>query len=120
MQCRLELRLFADPASHEPAGVERNDDRLIALDLVLARREFISSRGRGPGDMTKLVTADIIPHRFELTPLATPYRTPLDSEERSCAERLEFHLASSPHIRIDLYTLFLSYRCLAPNEAEAR
>src|SRR6185369_16047849 len=59
----VEFCLLFDTRRHQPAGIKRDQNRLIALDLILARREFSASRSRRPRDVTQLVAAYVIAHR---------------------------------------------------------
>src|SRR4051812_40162621 len=108
MQGRFKFCLVADPSRHKAARVESDDHGLVPLDLILPRGKFVPPRCGGPRDVSKLAPANVTAHRFEFTSLASPYRTPLDREERPCTECLELHLPCPPHIRIDLYTLIFT------------
>ena len=46
MYRRVEFRFVADAARHQTSTVERYGHRLVALDLVLARRQTIAARSR--------------------------------------------------------------------------
>ena len=68
--------------------------------------------------MTQFVAADVIAHRFEFTAFAASDGSSLDGQEGASTERLKFHLAGTPHIRVDLDSLRLPEIGLAPDKTE--
>src|SRR6185312_12469872 len=75
-ECRMdsgvELCFLFDARGHQATGVECDQNRLVAFDLILPRGEFSAAGSSGPGNMTKFVAANVVAHGFELTSLATP------------------------------------------------
>ena len=84
---RIEFRLCADSAGHQTPGVERDDNCLVALDLILARRQFRASGGWRPGNMPLFVAAHVIAQGLKLAPLAATNRSALNGKVRIGAER---------------------------------
>ena len=37
-----------DPSGHQTSCIESDNDRLVALDLILTRRQLVPASGRGP------------------------------------------------------------------------
>src|SRR5215467_5028732 len=69
---RVEFCFLFDACSHESSRIESNQDCLISLDLILACCELSASRRGGPGNMSQLVSTNIITHRFKLPTFSAP------------------------------------------------
>ena len=118
MNRRVEFRFVADASGHQASRVERDDDRLVAFDLILARDELRAPRGRRPRNMPELVAAHVIAHRFELAPFAAPHGFALNRQKALRSQCFELHFARAPHIRINLDGLRLAQISLTPDQTE--
>lgn len=66
----VELAAVAQPRRHEPAGVDRDDDLLRALDVVRRDHRLAAPRRRLPIDRAKAVVGTVLAQARELAALA--------------------------------------------------
>ena len=60
MNRQVKFRLAFDARRHQSSGVERNHNRLVALDLILPRRDLAAPRRRRPRDVSQLIAAHVV------------------------------------------------------------
>jgi hypothetical protein len=116
---QIELGFILDARRHQSSGVERNHNRLIALNLVLARGQLAAPRRRRPGHMPQLIAAHVVAQGFKLASLAAPGALAMGSGKRASAERFQFRFPRSPHVRVDLNAGGQAHARLLPDQPEA-
>ena len=102
MHRRVELRFIFDPRGHQTSSIQHDQNRLVALHLILSRDQPAASRGGCPGNVPHLVATHVIAQRFKLASFAAPLRFAPRRDERAGAQRSQFNFARAPHVGIDL------------------
>src|SRR5215212_2728919 len=120
MHGRIEFCFLFDTRSHEAAGVECDQDRLIAPDLILPRSKFSATRSRCPRDVSQLIATNVVAHRFEFAALTASGSFAMRRNKRASAERLQFRFPGASHVWINLDRHRLSNIDLVPDQPEAR